>query len=111
MLLRKRMRVVGKSMWGSCWYLCRVIRERFLQKVMIEQISEEVKEQAVELPTLLEQCRQKVEQVQQCRGEIHRVCSWTSGSPGMLAKALITDLTHRAQRKVSGVAVCFSHNR
>lgn len=53
-------------MRGPCWYLCRVIREGFPQKVMTEQIPDEVKEQGVELPALLEHCRQKVQQVQQC---------------------------------------------
>lgn len=46
--------------------LFRAMREGLPQTVMTEQRTEEVKEQAVDLPALLECCRQKVQQVQQC---------------------------------------------
>lgn len=46
--------------------LFRALREGLPQTVMTEQRTEEVKEQSVELPALLECCGQKVQQVQQC---------------------------------------------
>lgn len=64
MLHRKIRPVRGKSLWGACCCLFRVMREGLPHSVMTEQRTEETKEQAMEPPALLEHRRKKVQQVQ-----------------------------------------------